>query len=645
MDSVAAEGPDGVLTLRRWVGRYELIHRLAHGGMATVYLGRAKGKAGFEKVVAVKIIHPHLANEAEFVGMFLDEARIAARIHHPHVVEILDLGEDDGLYYMVMEFIEGENLAALVRALKGERLPIPVILQLLADTLEGLGAAHELEDADGRPFQLVHRDVSPHNILINLDGWAKVGDFGIMKAAGKTSNTRTGELRGKLAYMSPEQARGGRIDHRTDLFAVGVIAWELLTGQRLFACTTEAATLEKVIACEVPSLAGFVGSSEQKADRPELTDQPELLAGLQAWLDRSLAAKPEQRFESAAQMLSELRRLSRLALDLREDGPSRGLEPRAVLGNAMARFFRTRVDYARAALRRTGELDTFASLARGGAIDPTLARAPSDPGQRVAAEPGELRNHTPAPELAGQGRERDQTVPLARSPTGSNPAVSFAGLPGTAEPTGSSPTITVVQQGNRFAQWSLMLLLPMIGAAIAVVAMAVLEPLVREREAGERAEPSELAPAAPAEPVPSLAASEAASKISPASVREPGSMVRWCFSTTPGGATVRIAGVEQAEMTPTCAHVAAGDEPLAVELELAGYESLHLDLTPVADQNFPERLVPLDADAPPRTRSRKAKTGSKAGKPGLQISPPRTGSDKPKKFIPVPDSLLTEDEG
>lgn len=189
--------------LRRWVGRYELIHRLAHGGMATVYLGRAKGKAGFEKIVAVKVIHPHLAGEAEFVGMFLDEARIAARIHHPHVVEILDLGESDGAYYMVMEFIEGENLAALIRTLDGEPLPVPVVLQVMADTLEGLAAAHELRDADGQPYELVHRDVSPHNILINLDGWAKVGDFGIMKAAGKASSTKTGQLRGKLAYMSP----------------------------------------------------------------------------------------------------------------------------------------------------------------------------------------------------------------------------------------------------------------------------------------------------------------------------------------------------------------------------------------------------------------------------------------------------------
>lgn len=297
------ERREGSVGPRRWVGRYELIHRLAHGGMATVYLGRAKGKAGFEKIVAIKIIHPHLASEAEFVDMFLDEARIAARIHHPHVVEILDLGDSDGVYFMVMEFIEGENLSALIRALaQDERLPVAVILQIIADTLEGLNAAHELRDADARPYELVHRDVSPHNILINLDGWAKVGDFGIMKAAGKASNTKTGELRGKLAYMSPEQARGGAVDHRSDLFAVGVIAWELLTGQRLFACASEAATLEKVMACEVPRLE----------DHGLETDHPELCAGLQSLIERTLAADPEQRPSDAAAMLSEVKRLMRL---------------------------------------------------------------------------------------------------------------------------------------------------------------------------------------------------------------------------------------------------------------------------------------------------------------------------------------------
>src|SRR5688572_18407169 len=197
----------------RLVGRYELIHRLGHGGMATVYLGRALGTAGFERLVAVKVIHPHLAREPEFVEMFLDEARIAARIHHPNVVEILDLGHDDDLFFMVMEYVEGETLSSLLRQLRkqDELLPLPAALQIVADACKGLAAAHDLTDRDGEPLHLVHRDVSPHNLLVSMDGRVKVVDFGIMKAAGKRSSTLTGQLRGKIAYMSPQQARSERV--------------------------------------------------------------------------------------------------------------------------------------------------------------------------------------------------------------------------------------------------------------------------------------------------------------------------------------------------------------------------------------------------------------------------------------------------
>jgi serine/threonine-protein kinase len=188
---------------------YELIHRLAHGGMATVYLGRAKGKAGFEKVVAVKVIHPHLAAEAEFVGMFLDEARIAARIHHPHVVEILDLGESNGSYYMVMEFIEGENLAALIRALDGEPLPIGVVLQILADTL---GPRSRTRAARPTATHQLASHISPHNILINL----VVGRRSALRIA-KAAGNPCDRVARQLAYMSPSSARrrDGRPPHRS----------------------------------------------------------------------------------------------------------------------------------------------------------------------------------------------------------------------------------------------------------------------------------------------------------------------------------------------------------------------------------------------------------------------------------------------
>lgn len=605
------------LTLHRWVGRYELIHRLAHGGMATVYLGRAKGKAGFEKVVAVKVIHPHLASEAEFVGMFLDEARIAARIHHPHVVEILDLGESEGGYYMVMEFIEGENLAALVRALAGspesKRLPITVILQLLADTLEGLSAAHELCDVHGRPYHLVHRDVSPHNILINLDGWAKVADFGIMKAAGKASNTKTGELRGKLAYMSPEQARGGAVDHRTDLFAVGVILWELLTGQRLFACTTEAATLEKVIACEVPPLDPVAHQ------RPELVDAPELREGLDALLAKVLAPQAGSRYADAKQMLTEIRRLRRLGFDLL--GEPR--EPRKQLGALMARFFKTRVDYARMALRRTGEheaLPSDSSPSHSGESATAPAHWGIEPTMQVergAHKPSQIptESHTPLP------------IDILESSGATPIGASVSQTP----VTGSNPSVIIQQApSSRLLQW---IVLPMLGAAIAIMAMLLLDRASKPQDDAGRVEPPREAEP-PRNSTPSLAATEY--QLPPP--RTPG-QVSWCFSTTPAGATIRVAGVEQAEPTPSCVSVPAGKQPIDVELELAGYELLRLDLTPVADQSFPEKLTPLAPREPVRDRARVRKPSTGKDKPAVEEK-----KDSKSGFIPLPDSLRDDTE-
>ncbi len=608
----------------RWVGRYELIHRLAHGGMATVYLGRAKGKAGFEKVVAVKVIHPHLASEAEFVGMFLDEARIAARIHHPHVVEILDLGESEGGYYMVMEFIEGENLAALVRALGSSperKLPIPVILQLLADTLEGLAAAHELRDGNGQPYQLVHRDVSPHNILINLDGWAKVGDFGIMKAAGKASNTRTGELRGKLAYMSPEQARGGQVDPRTDLFAVGVIAWELLTGQRLFACTTEAATLEKVIACKVPPLdpteherpeLGELGESSGRELSESTQPGRELRLALDALLGKAMALRPEDRFANAQQMLTEVRRLRRMAFERAGDTTR---EPRKHLGALMARYFQTRVDYARMALRRTGEYEAL--------VRPLATSESSAP--RESASTSAAWSLEPTVQVEAGQRAPTNSVPIVA------PALVEMTPTGARESTTTNPVVVQQSAGSRVLQW---LLLPMLGAAIALLAMLLLG-------RGPDREPSEPSPEPlPAQPTegprttPSLAATEY--QVTPR--RAASDQVSWCFTTIPAGAEVSVAGVVQAKPTPNCVSVPAGDQPIAVELVLAGYEPLHLDLTPVANQNFPEKLTPSQPEPASQDRARVRKS-----KPG-EAKPP-SADDPNKQFIPVPDSLLDGDGG
>jgi serine/threonine-protein kinase len=319
------------IVARRRIGAYELVRRVAHGGMATVYLGRQVGAAGFEKVVALKLIHPHLADEPEFLSMFLDEARIAARLHHPHVVEILNLGVDDGAHYMVMEYVEGATLSALSRAHEGP-LPLEVALRIVGDALEGLAAAHELKDRDGKPYDLVHRDVSPQNLLISLDGHLKVTDFGIMKAAGRHARTRTGELRGKVAYMSPEHASENRTDARSDVFAIGVIAWELIAGRRLFAEASDAATLKRVIACDVPPLPDDV--------LQDLED--ETVQAIRGLLSGALAGDPDERFSSARTMLGKVRAVLKLlgTVDARDQ-----------LSALMRDLFAERAAYLRAALR------------------------------------------------------------------------------------------------------------------------------------------------------------------------------------------------------------------------------------------------------------------------------------------------------
>lgn len=234
----------------RQLGRYEILTQLASGGMASVYIARVQGVAGFERLVAIKMLHPHLAYEQEFISMFLDEARLAARIRHMNVVPTLDVSESPGDgYFLVMEYIEGNHLGALLgRAAKlGERLPRPVVCRILIDALQGLSAAHSLTNESGEPIKLVHRDVSPHNILIGSDGIARLTDFGVAKADVRMAKTRAGQFKGKLSYMSPEQASSSQTDQRSDLFSAGIILWESLTGRRLFKGDSNAATLNKLL--------------------------------------------------------------------------------------------------------------------------------------------------------------------------------------------------------------------------------------------------------------------------------------------------------------------------------------------------------------------------------------------------------------
>ena len=285
---------------KRRLDRYELIGELASGGMATVFLARLAGVGGFQRFVAIKRLHPHLASEEEFIEMFLDEARLAAGIHHPHVVPILEVGENESGYYLVMEYIEGDTLARLVArsVAKAKPVPRPVLVRIILDALAGLHAAHELTDPLGQLVELVHRDVSPQNILVGVDGCSRITDFGVARAASRLSNTRADKLKGKLAYMSPEQARSGEVDRRADVFAMGIILWEILAGKRLFKSENEAMTLHRVMVEPIPRLTQLV---------------PSIHPAFEQVCAKALDRDVSKRYQSGAEMAESLERAARTA--------------------------------------------------------------------------------------------------------------------------------------------------------------------------------------------------------------------------------------------------------------------------------------------------------------------------------------------
>jgi serine/threonine-protein kinase len=277
----------------RTIGRYTLYFEIGAGGMASVFLARESGPAGLARWVAIKRIHPHLGRETRFVEMFLDEARLAARISHPNVTQLYELGEAEGTWYMAMEYLHGETLSALARALwrSGEMIPWPICVRIAAQACEGLQHAHDLAGDSGEPLGLVHRDVSPQNLLVTYAGIVKVMDFGIAKAAGKISQTNTGALKGKVSYMSPEQVRGRPVDRRSDVFSLGVVLWELSTGRRLFKDESEFESMRRVTEAEV---------------RPPTELGARIPQELEKVILRALSREPDDRFPTAAQMQREL---------------------------------------------------------------------------------------------------------------------------------------------------------------------------------------------------------------------------------------------------------------------------------------------------------------------------------------------------
>jgi eukaryotic-like serine/threonine-protein kinase len=276
--------------------RYRVIEKIAAGGMAEVFRAESAGLEGFKKTVAIKRVLPHLSQKKEFIGMFLDEARLSATLSHSNVVQVFDIGVGDDTYFIVMEYVDGANLKSVIEHRKqlGRPLPIEIACLIALRTCEGLAYAHEVVDALGQPLGIVHRDVSPPNVLITRHGEVKVVDFGLAKANSQLEASQPGVIKGKFSYLSPEAALGEDVDQRTDIFATGIILWEMITGTRLFLGETDLGTVRQVQAARVPPLSQYV------------RDVP---ATLEHIMSQALARDPRARYQTARDFGRDLNRI------------------------------------------------------------------------------------------------------------------------------------------------------------------------------------------------------------------------------------------------------------------------------------------------------------------------------------------------
>ena len=274
-------------------GKYTLIDRIAVGGMAEIFLARQAGLEGFEKTIVIKRIRPHLSKQASFVKMFLNEAKLAAQLNHPNIVQIYDLGKIGESYFIAMAYIFGRDMRRIIPKADSMGIPFPMVyaLKIASSVCEGLYYAHQKVDLYGSPLNIVHRDVTPENIFVSFDGTVKVLDFGIAKAANQIEQTRAGEIKGKLSYMSPEQCMGKVLDQRSDIFSLGVVLYEWLTGFKLFTGDSEVAILKSITEGKIYAPSYF------KADIPE---------AVESILMRALEKDREKRYQSAWEMQYDL---------------------------------------------------------------------------------------------------------------------------------------------------------------------------------------------------------------------------------------------------------------------------------------------------------------------------------------------------
>ncbi len=426
-DELVEEPSDyGALAPGTRLGRYELLVPVARGGMARVWAARLNGQRGFQKLVALKTILPHLAREKQFERMFLDEARIASGVHHPNVCEIYELGEENHTLYLAMEWVSGESLARLLRSTgNAEALDPRVVARVVADACAGAHAAHELTDDDGRQLGVVHRDLSPHNILLTADGVAKVADFGVAKALGQLHDaTSAGQLKGKLAYMAPEQITGGAVDRRSDVFSLGCVLYEATTGHRPFRGDGDHQVMHAVLKGEFPPPSSII-----RGYPPEL----------ERIVQRALSPQAILRYPTAERM--------RFAL---EEFLARGS---LVTQSNVAQLLRARLGPVLERRReRIRQASTVGDRERGWSEPPGAMTPSGDPAHRSGVKQAQPRPMFTTMQLEGgafaPGQPPQERPALdaptvretARPPTGlGGPGVAIPGAPGVPQGMGQYP--------------------------------------------------------------------------------------------------------------------------------------------------------------------------------------------------------------
>jgi serine/threonine-protein kinase len=468
------------------LGKYQLLAVLGRGGMAEVFLALSRGQLGFDKLVVVKRLREGLADEESFREMFLDEARLAARLSHPNVVHTYEVGEHEGTYFIAMEYLEGQPLNKVMsESLKrGTPLEPVVSARMISDALAGLHHAHTLADFDGRPLGIVHRDISPHNLFVTYEGVTKVVDFGIAKAALSSNETEVGVVKGKAAYMSPEQATGTALDARSDVFAMGIVLWELLTQQRLMTGDSAASTIHRLLTAPIPPASSL---------RRDVTPT------LDAIVERALQKDPARRFQSALAMREAIEAYI----------ASTGRTPRTdEIGNRLADMF---VE-VRAAIKQQ-----IQKHVEGAARSPTSgpSESPGSGGGRVSEDPmasGDLPVLTSAPGISSSGviargptpqAPPAQPVVQSGSMGGTQPSAQAAGAPPTTAPASSGVSTRVLAIG-----FALLL--------VAVIATTVAVQLFLGRQAGSvGATPAPPQVSTPAPPAPVATVAVAPTAIAP----------------------------------------------------------------------------------------------------------------------------------